>query len=152
MPHLLGYHNRPIVELYLAEFETDDGSIILECWSMEPVDAAVAFRKFFSDADPNYSGPTGRTRLEDHPPGSDAWRENLDWWRGKVIWTGDYLELAICPGTRVTIGKTTIEYNGSSYSTWSEAHPSFRDRITRTARDSLRTHAAQDRIFRRLSG
>ena len=146
MAHVLGDHNRPIVELYLAEFETDDGSIILECWSMEPVDAAVAFRKFFSDADPNYSGPTDRTRLEDHPPGSDAWRENLDWWRGKVAWTGEYLELAIDSGTRATIGKTTIKYDHPTYLTWSHAYPSFRDKITRTSRKSLRTHAEQARI------
>ena len=110
MAHVLGDHNRPIVKLYLAEFESEGHRMILECWSMEPVDAELAFMRFFG---PQGSG-SGRladpARLEEHDPSTDAWRENREWWRRKVEWTGDYLELAICPGTRMTIGKTIIEY------------------------------------------
>ena len=151
MAHVLGDHNRPIVELYLAEFESEGHHIILECWSMEPVEAELAFMRFFGPEGLGSGRLADQTRLVEHDPSSDAWRENREWWQGKVVWTGDYLELAIRPGTRMTIGKTIIEYRNSSYVTWSEAYPSLREKVTLAAGDSLRTHAVQHRIWHRDS-
>ena len=98
MPFSLLDHNRPIVELYVAEFDTDDGPVILECWGMAPVAAAAAFKEFFSVKHPDRSRLTDRTRLDEHLPRKQTTYETLEWWREKPVWTGDYVELAIDPG------------------------------------------------------
>ena len=147
MPFFLGDHNRPIVELYVAEFDTDDGPLILECWSMDPVNAAAAFMKFFSVDHPDRSRLTDRTRLDEHLPRKQTSYETLEWWREKPVWTGDYVELAIDPETRVTIGKTVIEYSRSSYWSWSNAYKSPRSKVSQTEKWSLRNHAIQERLL-----
>ena len=95
MPHIFGDHNRPIVEFYLAELGTEDGAVILECWSMEPTDAAMAFHDFFTLRHPGYSKLTDLALLKEHPPQSEAWFSTWNWWRSKPAWTGDYIELSI---------------------------------------------------------
>ena len=152
MPHFLGDHNAPIVELYVGEFETKGGgSVILECWSLEPVDAADAFRRFFDVANDH---PDYQPLSDNSPVKSGELQENQlaiwQWWRDKPVWTGDYIEMRIEAGTRVTIGESIIEYNGTWYNTWSKAYLSKRDKIVPTNRISLRTHALQDAAFRRL--
>ncbi len=139
-------HNSPIVELYLAEFDTDEGPTILECWSMEPTGAAIAFREFFTVDHPNRSKLTDQTRLKTHPPSSEAWHETWNWWLHKPDWTGDYVELAIDPGTQMTIGKTVLEYVLMFYVYWSKAYSSRRNEITRSMKSSLRTNAGEEML------
>ena len=147
MSHILGDHNRSIVELYIAEFVTDDGNTILECWGLEPSDAAKGFREFFSANHPDRMQLVDRTRLDEYPSSSEAYRETWAWWMDRPVWTGEYIELVIDTGTRVTVGKTIIEYFASMYHSWSKAYKSKRSKITQTQRWSLRTHAIQERAM-----
>lgn len=144
MVHLLGDHNRPIVERYAGEFETEGGQTILECWSMEPHDAAIAFRNFFSVGHPDVLPLLDRSRLESHHSDDSSSRM---WWQAKTVWTGDYIEMALRPDTRITIGETVIAYRGHSYWTWSKAFISQMKTLTASNRLSLRNHAIQDRMF-----
>ena len=144
MPHVLGDHNRAIVELYLAEFDTEEGPLILECWSMDPMDAAIAFRKFFSDDHPDRKQLSDNSRLKEHEAFSNEWNEIRDWWRAQTIWSGEHVEMEINPGTRLTIGETVIEYSKSSYLTWSGAYPSTKEQIVESTYLSSRDHAILD--------
>ena len=122
MPHIFGDHNDPILQLYTGRFDTEDGPINLECWSMEPVDAVAAFRRFFSDDHPERPDLADKSRLAVHDRFSPDWNEVNAWWRGIPIASGDEIRLYINPGTRVKVGKTVVEYAGSHYLTWSRAY------------------------------
>lgn len=141
MPHVLGDHNRPIVELYAAEFETEDGPLILECWSMEPSDAALAFKRFFEDDHPDRRNLTDPSQLGEADAFSHEWLAKKGWWTNKTIWTGNYIEMELIPGTRIKIGETIIELNRHSFLSWSSAYPSKMERLNDTDRLSLRNHA-----------
>ena len=119
MPFILGDHNDPLVQLYRAQFDTEDGLIELECWTMSPTDAALAFKKFFKDDHPYRVRLSDVTKLEDVGTEGPAWNEQIGWWRSKPVPTGDEAMLYISPGTRVNIEGTVIEYAGASYRIWS---------------------------------
>ena len=116
MPFILGNHNDPLVQLYRAEFDTEEGPIELECWTMSPTDAAVAFMNFFKDDHPYRVRLADATKLQDVGP---AWDEQIGWRRSKPAPTGDEAMPYINPGTQVNIEGTVIEYEGSSYHIWS---------------------------------
>ena len=147
MPHVLGDHNRPIVELYVGKFETDEGPLVLECWSMEPRDAAVAFRDYFAKDHPDRPTIVGRSVPAISSLSSDATREELRWWDDQTVWVGDYIEMDIAPGARLTIGKSIITYETPTYLTWSRAYPSSRGDVRPTTKQSIRTHAIQAKLW-----
>lgn len=119
MPCILGDHNEPLVQLYRAEFDTEEGSIELECWAMSSTDAAVSFRNFFRDDHPYRVELADQTKLRDVGTTGPSWIEQMEWWRSKPTSTGDEMMLYINPGTRVNVQGTVIEYTGSAYRVWS---------------------------------
>ena len=138
----------------MAEFDTDDGPTILECWSMEPSDAAKAFSAFFLVDHPNRIRLSDQTRLAEHlSAASEAWKEIWNWWKDKPVWTGDYVELVIDSGTQVTIGETVIKSIGLVYVCQSKAFPSRRDKITETKQLFRRNRTELEKeLFRFLEG
>lgn len=125
MPHVFGDHNVPILRRYAGQFDTEEGSIVLECWSMELTDAANAIRDFFRTDHPDRRSLSDKSKMADYEVSSPEWYELREWWRSKLVPTGDKVLLTISPGNRIRIDKTVVEYSGSSYLTWSKA--SLRD-------------------------
>ena len=121
MPHVFGDHNVPILRRYTAQFDTEDGPIILECWSMEPTDAASAFRGFFKTDHPDHRSLSDKSKLAEYKGFSPEWNALMSWWRSKPVPTGDKVLLTMNPGIRIRIDRTVVEYSGSSYLTWSNA-------------------------------
>ena len=107
------------MQLYRAQFDTEEGPIELECWTMSPTDAAVAFMNFFRDGHPYQVPLADATKLENEGTTGTVSYEQLVWWRSKPVPTGDQAMLYISPGTRVNIEGTVIDYAGSSYRIWS---------------------------------
>lgn len=119
MPFILGDHNEPLLQLYRAEFDTEEGTIRLECWSMSPTDAAATFKNFFKDDHPYRVDLIDSTKSQDVGTSDPAWIERMEWWRSKPVPTGDEMLLYINPGTRVNVQGTVIEYTGAAYLVWS---------------------------------
>ena len=152
MPHVLGDHNRPIVELYVGKFETEQGPLVLECWSMEPRDAAVAFRDYFANDHPGRPTIVGSSVPAISSLSRDASMEEMRWWDDQTMWVGDYVAMDIAPGTSLTIGESVITYDpdSRSYLTWSRAYLSTRIDVRPTTKQSIRTHAIVDLVFSHL--
>ena len=121
MPHVFGDHNVPILRRYTGQFDTEDGLIILECWSMEPTDAATAFRAFFKTDHPDRSSLSDKTKMTEYEAFSPEWNELMSWWRSKPVPTGEKVLLTMNPGNSLRIDKTVVRYSDSSYLTWSIA-------------------------------
>ena len=119
MAFVLGDHNDAWVQRYLAEFDTVDGPIELECWTVSPTDAAATFRKYFEDDHPYRVELADGAKLEDVGQSGPAWNEQIEWWRSKPVPTGDEVMLYINQGSRVNIEGTVIAYEGRSYLIWS---------------------------------
>ena len=129
MPHITGDHNEPIVRLYTGDFKTTQGDVILECWSIEHSDAAIAFHDYFEQDHPDSKTLADKSLNGPIDAFSADTRARRQHWLDLTQSTPDFIEFSISPGTRLAIGNTVIEHSGKSYLCWSKAFcpmkPSF---------------------------